>query len=133
MVTSLRHHGVQTDATVTADSEQAKNSYCDVRFTDADGKVWNVRMDSGCGVSVGHEVAVVYDPQNPDDIDLPQNLGTGDILGINALIIVFGLLFFAASVWTLRASRERFSDINRRVPRRRAPERRPTSHRRDDR
>jgi hypothetical protein len=128
---TLRHHGVQADATAMADSDQAKGSYCDVQFADIGGKVWNEHVGSSCGVPIGHKVPVVYDPLDPSDIDFPQNLGAGHILATSALLVTFGLLCAAVSVWALRVSRERFSDVNRRLPRWRAPGHRPTSHRRD--
>ncbi len=128
---SLRHHGVQVSATALADSEQQKNTYCDVQFADAGGKVWNVRIDSSCGAPIGHQVPVVYDPRDPNHSDFALDLGAGHILFTSALFVVISLLCAAMSVWALRASRDRFSDINRRLPRWRAPDRRPTSHRRD--
>ncbi|MBR7839749.1 hypothetical protein KDL01_41270 [Actinospica durhamensis] len=128
---SMRHRGVEVEATVTADSEQAKGGYCDVRFADVAGTVWDVHLDSSCGVSVGHEVSVVYDPQNPDDVDFSKNLDAGNIVATSAFFVFLGLVFGAVSVWSLRASRERFGDINRRWRRWRAPDHRPTSHRRD--
>lgn len=128
---SLRHSGVRTNATVLATSDRPKNRHCDVQLTDAAGKPWNVSIAQSCNEPVGHAVSVVYDPRDPTNVDFPQNLGVVQEYLRSALLAVLGLLAIGLSVWALRASRERFSDINRRFPRWRKPEQRPTSHRDD--
>lgn len=109
--------GVRTQATVVkvivGDSGSGRKRrttyYPVVRFTDTAGKVQLIEMttDAGAGMKAGDTVRIVYQPDNPQKMDLEEPLHTSGtlILGIvGGICALVGLSIIGANIHQSRKS-----------------------------